>query len=102
MKINKEMKELDKIKSKLKEKRNFLKEKYYVEKIGIFGSVSKGTDSPDSDVDVLVEFNGPIGWDIIELKEYLEAIIGREVDLVSIKALKTQLKLEILSEVIYV
>ena len=96
------MKELDKIKSKLKEKRNFLKEKYYVEKIGIFGSVSKGTDSPDSDVDVLVEFNGPIGWDIIELKEYLETVIGREVDLVSIKALKTQLKSEILSEVIYV
>ena len=96
------MKELDKIKSILRENQDLLKKKYYIEKIGIFGSFSKGTESPDSDVDVLVEFNGPIGWDIVELKEYLESIMAREVDLVSVKALKPQLKSQILNEVIYV
>ena len=96
------MQELEKIEKILKSYKKDLKKKYFVEKIGIFGSFSKGKETPKSDVDILVEFKGPIGWDFFELKVYLEKIIGRDVDLVSVKALKPQLKAKILNEVIYI
>ena len=86
----------------VKKNKEHLKNKFYVEKIGVYGSYSKGKETPESDIDILVEFNGPIGWDFIELNDHLEHILGKKVDLVSIKALKSQLKDEILSEVVYV
>lgn len=96
------MTELERIEGILKKHRDKLKEKYYVKRIGIFGSLSKGEQTSESDVDILVEFDGPIGWDIVELKDYLEDLIGKKIDLVSIKALKPQLRENILNEVIYV
>ncbi|MBD3215851.1 MAG: nucleotidyltransferase [Candidatus Lokiarchaeota archaeon] len=96
------MTELEQIEGILKEYRDILKEKYYVKRIGIFGSLSKGKQTSESDVDILVEFDGPIGWDIVELNDYLEELIGKKIDLVSIKALKPQLRENILNEVIYV
>jgi len=96
------MTELERIEKILKKHMKILKKKFYVKRIGIFGSLSKGKQTPESDVDILVELNGPIGWDFVELKYFLEEIIGKKVDLVSIKALKPQLKKNILNEVIYV
>jgi hypothetical protein len=96
------MSELKRIEEILKKNKEHLKNKFYVEKIGVYGSYSKGKETPESDIDILVEFNGPIGWDFIELNDHLEHILGKKVDLVSIKALKSQLKDEILSEVVYV
>ncbi|OQX53435.1 MAG: hypothetical protein B5M48_03390 [Candidatus Omnitrophica bacterium 4484_213] len=48
----------------------------------------------------LVEFYTPIGWEFIDLKEFLEQILGKEVDLVTRRALKSQLKHKILEEVV--
>lgn len=96
------MSELKSIEKILKKHKEYLQKKFYVEKIGVFGSYSKGEETSESDIDILVKFNGPIGWDFIELNEYLESILDKKVDLVSIKALKRQLKDIILKEVIYV
>lgn len=96
------MSELKRIEKILTRNIEHLKNKFYVEKIGVFGSYSKGKETPESDIDILVEFNGPIGWDFIELNDHLEQLLGNKVDLVSIKALKPQLKDDILSEVVYV
>ena len=96
------MSELKSIEKILKKHKEYLQKKFYVEKIGVFGSYSKGEETSESDIDILVKFNGPIGWDFIELNEYLESILCKKVDLVSIKALKRQLKDIILKEVIYV
>jgi hypothetical protein len=96
------MTELEEIEGILKEHREILKDKYYVKRIGIFGSLSKGKQTSESDVDILVEFDGPIGWDIVELNDYLEDLIGKKIDLVSTKALKPQLRENILNEVIYI
>jgi predicted nucleotidyltransferase len=96
------MSELKSIEKILKKHKEYLQKKFYVEKIGVFGSYSKGEETSESDIDILVKFNGPIGWDFIELNEYLESILGKKVDLVSIKALKRQLKDIILKEVIYI
>ena len=62
-------KDIEKI---LKSQKKFLKEKFQVKTIGVFGSFARNEQSDDSDVDILVEFYEPIGWDFFDLQEYLE------------------------------
>jgi predicted nucleotidyltransferase len=93
---------LDSIKSALKNRKPVLKRKYKVSRIGIFGSFARGEQKRASDVDVLVELSEPIGLDLIALKDYLEDALGREVDLVTVKALKSRMRDGILAEVVYV
>jgi len=87
----------------LTQKLNYLKKNFQVEKIGVFGSFSRGENTKSSDIDVLVEFSKPISmFRFIELEEFLSKIFGKKVDLVSKKALKPQIKDQILREVKYV
>ena len=79
-----------------------LRERFNVKEIGIFGSFARGDDSEQSDVDILVEFSEPMGWEFFDLKELLVEYLGREVDLVTIGGLRPQLKDKILQEVVYV
>ena len=89
------------IKEILKKYKPSLREKFKVKEIGIFGSYVHGEQSEKSDVDILVEFYAPIGWEFIDLKEFLEEILGKRVDLVTVKALKPQLRDRILKEVAF-
>ncbi len=96
-------KQLDEIKTILRAHKEELKEKYGVKEIGIFGSYVRGEAKEDSDVDILVEFEKPIGlFKFLELEEYLSILIGRKVDLVSKKALKPHIGKHILKEVVTV
>lgn len=80
-----------------------LKERFSVDSLAIFGSVSKGPDGPDSDIDILIKFKTTPGlFGFIDLKQYLEAIFGRSIDLVTENALKKQLRDEILKEAVRV
>jgi len=79
-----------------------LSEKYEVERIGYFGSYARGEQTKDSDIDILVEFRRPLGWAFFDLQELLEQKLQQKVDLVSIKALKEQLRDEILRQTRYV
>lgn len=87
----------------LKKHEATIKKKHGVKKIGVFGSFARGREKAGSDVDVLVEFEeGYKTFDnYMELKFFLEDLFSRRVDLVTIKALKPQLKEDILQEVIY-
>lgn len=97
------MKRLDNLKVKITEQMPFLQEKFHVKEIGFFGSVARGEETETSDVDILVEFELPIGFfDFIRLENFLSNIIGKKVDLVSKKALKPIIKDTILKEVVYV
>lgn len=87
------------IESILKLNKDFLHTRFKVTQIGVFGSYVQGEQTERSDVDILVEFSEPIGWEYVDLKEYLEQILGKPVDLVTRKALKRQLKDSILEEV---
>ena len=79
-----------------------LRRRYDVSKIGIFGSFSRGEDQSSSDVDIIVEFSTKVDlFTFLELKEHLEAILGREIDLVTKNALKPLIKDRILSEVTF-
>ncbi|MFN3762470.1 MAG: nucleotidyltransferase family protein [Anaerolineae bacterium] len=60
-----------------------LANKYRVRSIGVFGSYARGDTLPTSDVDILVELDEPVGWEIVDLRDYLEEILGIKVDLVT-------------------
>lgn len=62
---------------------DILKNEYSVARIGIFGSVVKGTMTDDSDLDFVVELSKPIGFKFNSLVEYLEKISGRKVDVLT-------------------
>lgn len=57
--------------------------RYGVKRIGLFGSYAKGTQAEDSDVDVVVEFETPIGLKFIEFGDYLERILGKKTDILT-------------------
>jgi len=96
-------KSLYEIKEIIEKHRDELKEKYGVKEIGISGSFVRGEAKEDSNVDILVEFEKPIGFfKFLELEEYLSNLIGRKVDLVSKKALKLNIGKYILEGVVTV
>jgi predicted nucleotidyltransferase len=72
----------------MKEHYNVLMTEYGVSRIGIFGSVVKGTVTEDSDLDIVVEFKRPIGFKFNRLVEYLENLFGRKVDVVTKDGIK--------------
>lgn len=87
----------------LKKHESAIKEKFYVQKIGIFGSFARGEEKEDSDIDVLVDFQEEAKTfdNFMELKFFLEDLFARKIDLVTVSALRPQLKEDILREVTY-
>jgi len=79
-------KSLEEIKRILQEHKSILAKKFQVKEINLFGSYVRGEETSASDVDILVEFERPIGLKIVDLKDYLEQILGIKVDVVSKKA----------------
>jgi len=90
------------IENKLKELKPILNQEYNVERIGYFGSYSRNEQNMGSDIDILVYFRKPLGWEFFDLQELLEKELNLKVDLVSEKALKDQLRQVILNSVKYV
>lgn len=72
-----------------------------VKSVAIFGSTARGEAGEDSDVDILVEFSGPVGmFGFLDVKSRLESILGRTVDLATADALRRQMRPAILKEAI--
>ncbi|MCK4465976.1 MAG: nucleotidyltransferase family protein [Bacteroidales bacterium] len=88
--------------NKLKELKPYLHKEYSVKNIGLFGSYSENLNTEESDIDILVELEKPIGWKFFTLEIYLEKIFERKIDLVTKNALKEQLKEIILNQVQYI
>jgi predicted nucleotidyltransferase len=66
-----------------------LRERYGVAKLAVFGSAARDELRPDSDVDVLVALEGAATFArYFELREFLEQLLGRRVDLVTERGLK--------------
>lgn len=96
------MKDLNRIKSKLRVNLPVLKRKYGVKSLGLFGSYVRGEQKKGSDIDLLVEFDEPLSlFQFMALEEELAKLVGIKVDLVMKTALKPNIGRVILSEVIY-
>lgn len=87
----------------LKSHEEIIHDRSGVKRIGIFGSFARGEEREDSDLDVLVVFEEEQKTfdNYMDLKFYLEGLFGLEVDLVTEKALKPQLKDIIIKYVVY-
>ncbi|MCK4291874.1 MAG: nucleotidyltransferase family protein [Planctomycetes bacterium] len=80
-----------------------IRERFSVKGLSIFGSVARGEAADDSDVDVLVAFEQKASFDLfMDLKFYLEELLGTGVDLVTDKALRPQVRRAIEREMINV
>ncbi len=90
------------IKETLQKHKDDIYNKYSVKSFGIFGSYARNEQTKTSDIDILVEFDKPIGLEFVALAEYLESLLGIKVDLVSKKSIKPKLMEYIQRDIHYV
>jgi len=76
--------------------------KHGAKKIGLFGSVARGEERPDSDIDVLVEFSGdPSLLDVVIIEQEVSQLLGKKIDLVTEEALSPYIKDKVMKEVVF-
>jgi predicted nucleotidyltransferase len=90
------------IQEKLRQAKVSLSKKYHINSIGLFGSIVRPDFRPESDVDIVVDFNQPIGIEFVDLADELESLLGRKVDLVSKTGIRPQYYRTIESDILYV
>jgi predicted nucleotidyltransferase len=77
--MEQESKKLEKIEKLVKENKVLLTKQFKVKEIGIFGSVVRGEEKETSDVDILVEFDEPIGFfKFLELEDLIQKVLEGE------------------------
>jgi uncharacterized protein len=96
------MKSLEEVRGLLQKHKGELENRYGISKIGIFGSYARNEQIEESDVDILVEFERPIGLDFVALADDLEALLGFKVDLVSRGAIKPNRWKYVAEDLLYV
>lgn len=97
------MKRLEEIKAIIESQKSYLREKYNVREIGIFGSYVRGEQSEKSDLDILVDFKEvPSLFDLVEVQDYLSDQLGVKVDIVMKSVLKPRIGRRILEEVVLI
>jgi predicted nucleotidyltransferase len=96
------MKDLNSILSALSSIKHELEENFHVKSIGVFGSAVRDDFRPDSDIDLIVEFERPIGIAFIDLADFIEQKMKSKIDLVSRRGIKPQYLKAIEEEIVYV
>ena len=96
------MKDLSTIKSRLAILKPELEKVFHVTSIGIFGSAVRTDFTPESDIDLMVDFDQPIGISFIDLADFLEEKMQAKIDLVSRKGIKPQYYKAIEEEIVYI
>ena len=87
----------------LTERSEEVRRRFAVNDLAIFGSTARDETRTESDLDVLVTFEGPSEFDrFMDLKFYLEELLGVRVDLVTQRALRPELRPQIEREAIHV
>ena len=87
----------------LKQKNAEMERQFGVKSLLLFGSVARDEATPVSDVDLLVEFNRPVGYfGLFALQDYLEKLLGCSVDLGTPDSLKPYIRERVMGELIHV
>jgi len=98
--MNRELKEIKGVLGRLERQ---IRKEYKAEIIGLFGSYVRGEQKAESDVDILVRFlQGATLFDFVGLADFLEERLSLEVDIVSERALRPELREQILKDVVSV
>lgn len=96
------MTNLTDIKDTLRNNKARLTDKYGLSFMAIFGSYGRGQQTENSDLDILVDFQRPIGVEFIDLANELERLLKIKVDLVSRKGVRPKYLKQIEQELDYV
>ena len=97
------MKNFEEIKEVLQKHKSELRDQYGLKEIGIFGSYVRGEQNEESELDILVELDKPVGFvRFLKLENALSQLLGVRVEIVTKKALKPHIGKRILQEVRYV
>jgi predicted nucleotidyltransferase len=97
------MRTFEEVKELLQKNKPKFREQYGLKNIGIFGSYVRGEQVTESDLDILVELEKPIGFvKFMRLENALAQLLGVRVEIVTKKALKPHIGKRILEEVKYV
>ena len=81
----------------------YVRRKYDVKSIALFGSYAREEQTEKSDIDLLVEFEKPIDFfTLVELEEYLKEKLGVKIEVVTPNALKEGIKSYVMKDVAYV
>jgi len=67
-----------------------LQRKYPVSKLGVFGSYARGEATENSDIDIAVEINGPMGLNFIAMADEIENLFGIKTDVVPKRSIKPE------------
>lgn len=85
--------DLQEIKNILGSKKGYFHKKYGVSEMAVFGSYTRDDYTENSDVDVMVDFDRPIGLTFVDLSEEMESVLGKKVDLVTKRTLEQKPRL---------
>ena len=96
------MGQLSTIRQILQQLKPELVENFHVQEIGLFGSIVRDDFSPESDIDIIVNFSKPVGMEFIDLANFIENKLKQKVDLVSKNGIKEKYFKAIEQEIIYV
>ncbi|MDD4646371.1 MAG: nucleotidyltransferase family protein [Bacteroidales bacterium] len=86
----------------LRENKSRLVKKYHLVSIGVFGSFTRDDFNDSSDIDILIEYEQPMGIEFIDLANELENLLKCPVDLVSRNGIKPKYYKEIQKDLVYV
>ena len=98
------MKTRNQILTFLSQNKKLFRDKYHIVRIGLFGSYARGDQNPNSDIDLLVEFeeNTQDLYDLkLHLKDFFHIQLGIEIDICREKYIKPRIKNSILKETVY-
>jgi uncharacterized protein len=98
------MKTRNQILTFLSQNKKLFRDKYHIVRIGLFGSYARGDQNPNSDIDLLVEFeeNTQDLYDLkLHLKDFFQIQLGIEIDICREKYIKPRIKNSILKETVY-
>ena len=73
------MTELYSIRQILTQLKPELTQRFFVDSIGLFGSIVRDDFSPTSDIDIIVDFSKPVGVEFIDLADYIEAKLKKRL-----------------------
>jgi len=99
--ISKTLLTLEEVLAKLRAVQPELRRQFRAEIVGVFGSYARGEQTPESDIDVLVRFHeGASLFELVALGEYLESLLGCKVDILSERAIRPEIRHNILANLV--
>lgn len=85
----------------LRQHKQELQMKYPISNLGVFGSYARGEATEESDIDIAVEIDGPMGLNFIQMADEIESLFGKKTDVVPMRAIKPQYLESVKKDIIY-